>query len=67
MGSGVVEVPSLGDEAATTGADFLASPDSGEFHIFAGTSGSNWANINFEIVADAVPERDERRHSPAGL
>ena len=57
----VVEVPSLGDEAATIGADFLASPDSGEFYIFAGTrSGSNWGNIEFEIVADTVPERDER-------
>ena len=57
----VVEVPSLGDGAATIGADFLASPDSGEFYIFSGTrSGSNWGNIDFEIVADTVPERDER-------
>ena len=61
----VVEVPSLGDEAATVGSDFfptqvsntLTSPTSGVLRFYPG---SDYANIVFEIVADVIPERDER-------
>ena len=61
----VVEVPSLGDEAATIGSDFfpttvsntLTSPTSGVLRFY---QGSDFANITFEIVADVIPERDER-------
>ena len=61
----VVEVPSLGDEAATVGSDFfptqvsntLTSPTSGVLRFYPGT---DFANIVFEIVADVIPERDER-------
>ena len=61
----VVEVPSLGDEAATIGSDFfptavsntLTSPTSGVLRIVPGQSGRT---LTFEIVADVIPERDER-------
>ena len=69
----VVEVPSLGDEAATLGADFFGpsatngvttrSPTSGEFRVGPrrfGNSVSNLGSFSFTIVADMVPERDER-------
>ena len=61
----VVEVPSLGDEAASVGSDFfptaasntLTSPTSGVLRFYPGL---DYANIVFEIVADVIPERDER-------
>ena len=61
----IVEVPELGDEAATVGSDFfptsvsntLTSPTSGVLRIRAGATG---ALITLEIVADVIPERDER-------
>ena len=53
----VREVPSLGDEAATIGSDFLAPNRSGTVNIPTGQTG--WA-FSFDIVADLVPERDER-------
>ena len=61
-----VEVPSLGDEAATIGADFFATREgtnrptsisTGEARITVGQEGTSLA---FEIVADVIPERDER-------
>ena len=61
-----VEVPSLGDEAATIGADFFATREgtnrptsisTGEARIAVGQDGTSLA---FEIVADVIPERDER-------
>ena len=57
VGWEVLEVPSLGDEAATIGSDFLAPNRSGRLYILVGQSGRS---LNFEIVADLVPERDER-------
>ena len=62
----VVEVPSLGDEAATIDADVLparldntmTSRTAGTHRIPAGATDSGV--IAFEIIADATPERDER-------
>ena len=62
----VVEVPSLGDEAATIDADVLparlnntmTSRTAGTHRIPAGATDSGV--IAFEIIADAIPERDER-------
>ena len=69
----VVEVPSLGDEAATLGEDFFGpsarngviptSPTSGYFEVEPGRFGNSvndLASLSFTIVADLVPERDER-------
>ena len=55
----VVEVPSLGDEAATIGADFLASPSSGTFTILPRPTTQRPVPV-FRIVPDVIPERDER-------
>ena len=55
----VVEVPSLGDEAATIGADFLASPSSGTFTILPRPTIQRPVPV-FRIVPDVIPERDER-------
>ena len=55
----VVEVPSLGDEAATIGADFLASPSSGTFTILPRPTIQRLVPV-FRIVPDVIPERDER-------
>ena len=55
----VVEVPSLGDEAATIGADFLASPSSGTFTILPRPTIQRPVPF-FRIVPDVIPERDER-------
>ena len=55
----VVEVPSLGDEAATIGADFLASPSSGTFTILPRPTPQRPVPV-FRIVPDVIPERDER-------
>ncbi len=69
----VVEVPSLGDEAATIGSDFLPpsailginrrTPTSGSLQLRRGRFGNLVSNLyfmGFEVVADTVPERDER-------
>ena len=55
----VVEVPSLGDEAATIGADFLASPSSGTFTILPRSTPQRPVPV-FRIVPDVIPERDDR-------
>ena len=55
----VVEVPSLGDEAATIGADFLASPSFGTLTILPGLTTQPPVRV-FRIVPDVIPERDER-------
>ena len=52
----VEEVPSLGEEAATIGADFLASPSSGTLNMSPG----RYYLMGFEIVADTVPEAPTR-------
>ena len=53
----MVEVPSLGDEAATVGADFPEDDASGTLDIPPGRVHSR---IGLLLTNDAIPERDER-------
>ena len=53
----VLEVPSLGDEAATVGSD-IRVPDQSRTLVVP--AGERVGLILFEIVGDLVPERDER-------
>ena len=53
----MVEVPSLGDEAATVGADFPEDDASGTLDIPPGRVHNR---IGLRLNNDAIPERDER-------
>ncbi|MYB04487.1 MAG: hypothetical protein F4Y13_09950, partial [Acidimicrobiaceae bacterium] len=55
----VEEVPSLGDQAATIGTDFLAPLTSGRVTVIP-IPGRGAESVEFDTVWDNIPERDER-------
>ena len=64
----VVEVPSLGDQAATLGVDLIATPlgslsfSNGWYTktIHCPCAATGYPAFYFELLADTVPERDEK-------